>query len=90
MAAIRLVLVLWGAMLVMFSTYELRRSPAGSSRGRRGPVREGYKVIALILKPSLGPLWTCGPAPSPAATPRVCHRPPDCTRGSAHPGTLWC
>ena len=41
-----------------------------------------------------GFLWTCGPASSPAATPRVCNRPPDCTRGSsrssAHPGTLWC
>ena len=39
-------------------------------------------------------LWTCGPVPSPTATPRVCHRPPDCNRGlphsSAHPGTLWC
>ena len=23
-------------------------------RGRRGPVREGYKVVALLLKPSLG------------------------------------
>ena len=31
-----------------------RSSPAGSSRGRRGPVREGYKVVALLLKPSLG------------------------------------
>ena len=31
-----------------------RRGPAGSGRGRRGPVREGYKVVALILKPSLG------------------------------------
>ena len=29
-------------------------SPAGSDRGRRGPVREVYKVVALILKPSLG------------------------------------
>ena len=28
-------------------------SPAGSGRGSRGPVREGYKVVAL-LKPSLG------------------------------------
>ena len=41
-----------------------------------------------------GTLWTCGPATSPAATPRVCHRPPDCTResphSSTHPGTLWC
>ena len=63
-------------------------SPAGSG----GAVREGYKIVALLLKP--GSLWTCGPAPSPATTPRVCHRPPDCTRGSphssAHPGTLWC
>ena len=33
-----------------------RSSPAGSGRGRRGPVREGYKVVALLLKPSLGPL----------------------------------
>ena len=31
-----------------------RSSPAGSGRGRRGPVREGYKVVALLLKPSLG------------------------------------
>ena len=29
-------------------------SSAGSGRGRRGPVREGYKVVALLLKPSLG------------------------------------
>ena len=31
-----------------------RSSPGGSSRVRRGPVREGYKVLALLLKPSLG------------------------------------
>ena len=31
-----------------------RSSPAGSDRGRRGAVREGYKVVALVLKPSLG------------------------------------
>ena len=31
-----------------------RSSPAGSGWGRRGPVREGYKVVALLLKPSLG------------------------------------
>ena len=29
-------------------------SPTGSGRGRRVPVREGYKVVALLLKPSLG------------------------------------
>ena len=31
-----------------------RSSPVGSGRGKRGPVREGYKVIELLLKPSLG------------------------------------
>ena len=31
-----------------------RISQAGSGRGRRGPVREEYKVVALLLKPSLG------------------------------------
>ena len=31
-----------------------RSSPADSGRGRRGPVREGYKVEALLLKQSLG------------------------------------
>ena len=54
MAAIRLALVLWEVMLVMFSTYDKRSSPEGSGRGRRGSVREGYKVVAFLLKPSLG------------------------------------
>ena len=31
-----------------------RSSPTGSGRGRRGPVKEGYKVVALLLKQSLG------------------------------------
>ena len=31
-----------------------RSSPADSGRGGGGPVREGYKVAALHLKPSLG------------------------------------
>ena len=30
-----------------------RSSPAGSSRRKRGPVWEGYKVVTLLLKPSL-------------------------------------
>ena len=29
-------------------------SPVGLGRGRNGPVREGYKVVALLLKSSLG------------------------------------
>ena len=69
-----------------------RSCPAGSGRGRRGLVREGYKVVAILLKSSLGLFGLVGPAPSPAATARVCHRPPDCTRESPHsstyPGTL--
>ena len=31
-----------------------RSSPAGSGRERRGAVREGYKVVTLLQKPSLG------------------------------------
>ena len=31
-----------------------RSSPAGSGRGKRGTVGGGYKVVALLLKPSLG------------------------------------
>ena len=31
-----------------------RNSPVGSGRRRRGQVREGHKVVALLLKPSLG------------------------------------
>ena len=31
-----------------------RSSPAGLGRERRGPVRERYKVVALLLKPILG------------------------------------
>ena len=38
---------------MMFSMYD-QSSPASSGRGRRGLVREEYKVIALLLKPSLG------------------------------------
>ena len=52
MVAIRLALVLWEVMLVMFSTLTKRGNPADSGRG--GGVREGYKIVALFLKPSLG------------------------------------
>ena len=31
-----------------------RSSPVGSCQGRSGPVREGYNVVSLLLKPSLG------------------------------------
>ena len=44
-----------------------RSSPAGSGWGRRVQSRN----TPSEAKP--GSLWTCGQAPSPAATPRVCH-----------------
>ena len=49
-------------------------SPAGSGRGRRGPVREGYKVVELLLKPSLdlfglvGRRWVLLPNPGSATS----------------------
>ena len=55
---------------------------------------KGVQALARVQSRSTPSFWTFGLAPSPAATPRVSHRPPDCTRGSphssAHPGTLWC
>ena len=72
-----------------------RSSPAGSGRGWSGGGSERRvqsRSTSSEAKP--GSLWTRGPASSSAATPRVYHRPPDCTRGSpyssAHPGTLRC
>ena len=69
-------------------------SPAGSGRGWRGPSERRVQSRSTPSEAKPESHWTCGPASSPAATPMVCHRPPDCTRGSphssAHPGTLWC
>ena len=46
-------------------------SPAGSGRWGGGAVREGYKVIALVLKPSLGLFglvgWCRVPLPHPGS-----------------------
>ena len=68
--------------------------PAGSGWGRRGASERRVQSCSTPSETKPGSLWTCGPAPSPAATPKVCHRSPDCTSGSphssAHPGTLWC
>ena len=49
-----------------------RSSPAGSGQGGGGgPVREGYKVVALFLKPSLGLFGLVGrrlvPLPHPGS-----------------------
>ena len=56
MATIRLGLVLWEVMLVVFldvwPNEVVQRVQVG--RGGGGAVREGYAVIALLLKPSLG------------------------------------
>ena len=75
---------------MMFSTYDQTKFRSGEEGGSERRVQS--RSTPSEAKP--GSLWTCGPAPSPVATPRVCHRPPDCTKGSphssAHPGTLWC
>ena len=69
-------------------------SPACSGRGRRRASERRVQSRSTPSEAKPGSLCTCGPALSPAATLRVCHRPPDCTRGSQHssehPGTLWC
>ena len=71
-----------------------RSSPAGSGRGMSGASERRVQSRSTPSEAKPGSLWTFGLALSPAATPSVCHRPPDCTRGSAHssahPGTLWC
>ena len=92
-AVIRLSLVLWEVMLVMFSTYDQTKLSSSFRSGEEGPSERRVQSRSTTSEAKPGFLWTCGPAPSPAATPRICHRPPDRTRGSphssAHLGTLW-
>ena len=69
-------------------------SPAGSCWGRRRSRERRVQSRSTPSEAKPGSLWTCGRAPRPAATPRVCHRLPDWTRrsphSSPHPDTLWC
>ena len=58
-----------------------RSSPADSGRWRK---EASERRVQILLKLSLGLFGLVGRRLSPAATPRVCHRPPDCTRGSPH------
>ena len=60
-----------------------RSSPAGSGRARSGASERRVQSRSTPSEAKPGSLWTCELALSPAATPRVCHRPPDCTRGSS-------
>ena len=78
MAAIRLVLVLWEVMMVMFSTYDQTKLSSGFRSGE-GVSERRVQSRSTPSEAKPGSLWTCGPAPCPAATPRVCHRLPDCT-----------
>ena len=79
---------------MMFLTYDQQSSPAGSDRERKGASERRVQSRSTPSEAKPWSLWTCGPVPSPAATARVCHQPPDYTRGSphssTHPGTLWC
>ena len=76
-----------GDVLDVWPNEVVQRVQVGGGSERRAESRS----TPSEAKP--GSLWTCGPVPSLAATPRVCHQPPDYTRGSshpsAHPGTLW-
>ena len=79
---------------MMFSTYDQTKSSSGFRSEGEGACERRVQSRSTPSEAKPGSLSTCGPALSPGATPRVCHRPPDCTRGSphssAHPGTLWC
>ena len=57
-----------------------RSSPAGSGRGRRGASERRVQSRSTPSEAKPGSLWTCELAPNPTATPRFCHRPPDCIR----------
>ena len=76
-----------GDVLDIWPNKVAQRVQVGGSSERRVQNR------STPSEPKPRSLWTCRPAPRPAATPRVCCRPPDCTRGSphasAHQGTLW-
>ena len=71
-----------------------RSSPAGSGLERSGTSERRVQSRSTPSEAKPGSFGTFRSAPSPVATPRIYHRPPDCTRGSphssAHPGTLWC
>ena len=58
-----------------------RSSPAGSGQGRRGASERRVQSRSTPFEAKLGSLW------SPAATPRICHWLPDCTKGSPHSST---
>ena len=78
---------------MMFLTYDQTKLTSGLRSGEeRASERRVQSRSTPEAKP--GSLWTCKPVQSPAATPRVCHRPRDCTRGSphssSHAATLWC
>ena len=63
-----------------------RSSLTGLGRRRRGASERRLQSRSTPSEAKAGSLWTCGPASSPAATPKVCQRPPDSTRGSPHSG----
>ena len=52
-----------------------RSSPVCSGRGRREASERRVQSRSTPSEAKPGSLWTCGPAPSPAARLRVSHRP---------------
>ena len=73
MVVIRLGLVLWEVMLVMFSTYDQTKLSSGFRSGVAGARERRIQSRSTCSDAKPGSLWTCGPALIPAATPRVCH-----------------
>ena len=49
----QMALVLWEVMSVMFSSYDQMKYSSGLMSAEEREVTEGYKVVALLLKPSL-------------------------------------
>ena len=66
-----------------------RSSPSGSGRGRSGASERRVQSRSTLSEAKPGYLWTCWPEPSPAATPRVCHRPTDHIYQPLRSGRIW-
>ena len=79
---------------MIFLTYDQTKYSRGLGSGEEGASERRVQSRSTRSEAKPGSPWTCGPAPSPAATHRVYHLSPDCTSGSphssVHPGILWC
>ena len=56
---------------MMFSTYDQTNLSSGFRSGVEGASEIRVQIRSTPSEAKPGSLWTCGPAPSPAAIPRV-------------------